>query len=211
MSVDQRAVSNWERATIAYDHYVQYIDGKGDRFRLSLIDLLYIKNFKGGSAVIAEPVSGLTAKLASYESALRAAHKEAAFYRPLGKIDDGEYQDIRRKIVEFVGLADLSTKPDTHIKGFGVSFCSALLHFFFPSSVPILDRRVVNGARIPGARIDTEGQITNLLDLYPSLIDHFRECLRTDSSLSVRSLDRFLFIRKIPKNPRKTVRLDDGK
>lgn len=72
MRVNRRAASSWNRDAHAYDHYLEFLSTKRERFTLTFTDLVYIKNFKGGSAVIAEPTASLRAKLRQYEVALTA-------------------------------------------------------------------------------------------------------------------------------------------
>jgi hypothetical protein len=172
---------------------------------LSFTDLVYGKNFKGGSTVIAEPAATLPAKLQQYDTALRSASKEAAFSRPLGELDDRNYRKVREAIVAFT---ELSQRSEARISGFGVSFSSALLHFYFPALVPILDRRAVNGANLKGIEVDAQDQVTNLLQLYPALIDYFRLELRQNPRLTLRQLDRSLFSQELRRPPFRNK--DDG-
>jgi hypothetical protein len=189
---DKRAVAGWERAQNAYQHYVEYLERKADKHALTITDLVYVKNFKGGSAIIGEPPGTIGSKLAQYESSLRAAQAKPAFRKRLEALDEKEFRDAQATMHEFAGLP-----AKAHIDGFGVSFTTALMHFFFPAVVPILDRRALNGARIAGVKVDSQGQVTNLLELYPQLIAYTWERLRADSSLTLRSLDRQLFTQKL--------------
>ena len=54
----------------AMTHYQAYISSKNQRLSLSIIDLLYVSNFKGGNASITEPEAMLGEKLQSYEKVL---------------------------------------------------------------------------------------------------------------------------------------------
>jgi hypothetical protein len=195
----------WDRAEHAYQHYFHYLASKPDRYALSFTDLVYVKNFKGGSTVIAEPVATLTGKLQQYEQALREASKERPFSLALSELDDEDYPKVRDKIVAF---AALSQRPEARINGFGVSFSSALLHFYFPRLVPILDRRAVNGANLKGIEVDAQDQVTNLLQLYPMLIDFFRLKLAENTKLTLRELDRDLFSQELRRPPFRNQ--DDG-
>lgn len=193
-----KAESIWDRAAHAYQHYLNYIKTKQDRFSLSTTDLVYVKNFKGGSAVIGEPSGTLGAKLMQFECAFRDAAGTREFRRSLRDLDDDEYARARERMV---AVAKLSQSPSADINGFGVSFASTLFHFYFPTLVPILDRRVLNGACIEGIVVDTQNQVKNLLELYPALIDYFRDRVRDDAQLTLRSLDRLLFVLELRRPP----------
>ena len=191
--IDKKADTAWRRADIAYQYYVAYISQKPDRLALSVTDLVYVKNFKGGSTSIGEPATTLSQKLGRYERLLREADARAEFRKALGELDDREFAGALEVMTGFAALARTA-----EISGFGVSFSSALLHFYFPALVPILDRRALNGARIKGIEVDWQGQqVTNLLKLYPELIAYARRRLRQDASFTLRQLDRELFIQKL--------------
>jgi hypothetical protein len=49
-----RERTRWEKADISYRNYIAYLNRKSSPCELSLIDLLYVSNFKGGSASIQE-------------------------------------------------------------------------------------------------------------------------------------------------------------
>lgn len=198
MAANVKARSAWDRAAHAYGHYVDYIATKPDKCALSVTDLVYVKNFKGGSSIIAEPAATVSAKLNKYERVLRDAAASPEFSSSLRDLDEGLYARARTRMVAFVGMAQ---RVDARINGFGVSLSSALLHFYFPTLVPILDRRVVNGANIQGLKVDAQDQVINLLDLYPSLIDYFRARLRATTKLTLRSLDRRLFSQELRRPP----------
>jgi hypothetical protein len=188
----ERAKRNWDRAQHAYQYYCAYIEEKRDKLCLSVTDLVYVKNFKGGSTTIVESPSTIGESLAGYEAVLREADGMPAFRKSLGELDDSEYESAEAMMMRFAGL-----RGRFPIKGFGVSFATALLHFYFPTLVPIVDRRVLNGASIDEAKVDGDGQVQNPLVVYPKLIKYFRARLREDRSLTLRSLDRQLFIEKL--------------
>ena len=201
-----KAEARWDRANHAYQHYLNYINRqKPDKLALSFTDLVYIKNFKGGSTIIGEAPHTLSSKLKHYELALRQAAGTPAFQRSLKDLDDNEFATVREQTVAFAELSQLDVAD---INGFGVSFASALLHFYFPESVPILDRRALSGAAIEGIEVDAQNQGTNLLEQYPALIDPIRRRLRADPKLTLRSLDRFLFIQELRRPPFRAK--DDG-
>lgn len=190
MVKDPKAEATWNRAAIAYGYFRKYIDSKPDRYGLSEVDLVFVKNFKGGNSIICELPQTLDSRLAHYERELRSAAEAAEFQGNLGAIDNDLYERARERMVRFVSLP---SHNETRITGFGTSFSSALLHFYFPKVVPILDRRVLNGSGIPGLEVDEQGQVKNMLQLYPPLIDYFRDRLRRNSLLDIRSLDKELF------------------
>ena len=47
MDNDKRATTQWDKSSISYKNYQSYIANKPQKFELTLIDLLYISNFKG--------------------------------------------------------------------------------------------------------------------------------------------------------------------
>tara|TARA_R110002167_G_scaffold134051_7_gene319389 strand:- start:8521 stop:8706 length:186 start_codon:yes stop_codon:yes gene_type:complete len=55
MNIDKRAEKQWQKSKYSFENYINYISRKKDKYHLSLLDLLYISNFKGGNATINEP------------------------------------------------------------------------------------------------------------------------------------------------------------
>ncbi len=198
MPTDNRAATNWNRAQHAYQHYQSYLSAKQDRYALTFTDLVYVKNFKGGSAIIDEPLQTCQSKLGFYEKALRACADDLSFGPTLATIPDKEYPRIRANIVAF---AALPKGDQSDISGFGSSFASALLHFFFPLVVPILDKRALNGSGVQGIQVNRSNNVTNLLGLYPVLIDSCRSRLQENRELTLRDLDRMLFIERLNRPP----------
>ena len=72
----KREVTNWEKSDISYQNYLNYIAQKQNRYELTLIDLLYISNFKGGNATINEPELAIHKKLASYSEKFREIEED---------------------------------------------------------------------------------------------------------------------------------------
>jgi len=194
MPIVARASTQWDKAQHAYDHYQQFIASKRDRFSLSFTDLVYVTNFKGGSATIREPVASFVAKLNIYEKVLRSFDADPAFGLTLSTIPSNDYNRVRCLMVHFVTLPVM---PASDIDGFGSSFASALLHFHFPLVAPILDKRALNGSGVPGLQVNGANTVTNLLALYPALIDACRARLQQQSTLTLRELDRMLFIEEL--------------
>ncbi len=194
MPIDPQAARNWDRADHAYKHYRRFIVAKLDPYALDFADLAFVKNFKGGMAQIAEPVANFDAKLRLYENALRACAADPGFALTFSMMQDSEYCRVQKVIVAFAAKPE---EPASHIAGFGSSFASALLHFYFPRIVPILDKRALNGSNVQGLRVDGGRIVTNLLPLYPALIDAFRKRLIQDHQLTLRDIDREWFIEKL--------------
>ena len=42
---DKRALTQWNKSEISYKNYSEFIEGKSNKFELSIIDLFYIKNY----------------------------------------------------------------------------------------------------------------------------------------------------------------------
>lgn len=194
MPIDNRAVTNWGRAQHAYEHYQIFIAAKPDKYVLSFADLAFVKNFKGGSALIGEPVVTFGAKLRHYEHALRACAADPAFALTLSSIPNPDYSRVRSAILAFAALRETAVSD---ISGFGSSFASALLHFYFPLVVPILDKRALNGSSVAGLKVDHNNNVTNPLQLYPALIDNCRTRLIQNQQPTLRELDRDLFIEQL--------------
>ena len=91
----------------------------------------------------------------------------------------------------------------TSIDGFKSSYASALLHFYFPNLIPILDRRVLQGIGIK-IRTNTQGQVVQIDQYYPQLIDAFYKDLTEGSGKTLRELDKEYFIKPIPEVSRAT-------
>lgn len=207
MPIDRGAVTRWRNAQQAYEHYQLFISAKPDKYALAFADLVFVTNFKGGNAFISEPVATFAPKLQCYEAALRACAADQSFALTLATIPDPDYSRVHNAIIAFATLPEQSTSD---ISGFGSSFASALLHFYFPLVVPILDKRALNGSGLPGLNVDSNNNVTNLLALYPPLIDNCRERLRQNQQLTLRELDGQLFIEQLrtpPFNKRQTRRI----
>lgn len=186
-------MNRWKRANRAYEHYQSYIKCKYDRYSLSFIDFIFVKNFKGGNSIIAEPIETFYSKANIYEKALRNFSEGPVLNNTLSSMSEAEFEVVKKKIVNF---ASISEDEDARISGFGASFASALLHFYFPLVVPILDRRVLNGSGIDGVKIQ-KGVVSNFLDLYPELIVNFRKRLLDNRGITLRELDLELFQKKL--------------
>jgi hypothetical protein len=202
--VDYRAKRQWLKARVAYNYYADYISKKPGIFDLSIVDLLFLANFKGGSATINEPPATLAPKLKAYSVGLNFIHKKFKSHS-LVSLNKQELDYFCRLTDIFIQLAAKSSRPNTHIDGFGESFASALLHFHFPELAPILDKRALNGAGVPGLRVDKYNNVRNLGSLYGALIRKSYSILKKHHAhgkkWTLMQLDQDLFCRKLRKPP----------
>ncbi len=184
--------SRWELLNIAMLHFQQYINSKEDRFAVSIIDLLHVSNFKGGNASITEPIETLGGKLRTYESRLRAINRAFA-----GKsLSDLDCEETIALIAMCDDVSSLATSKNSKIRGFGPSFSSALLSAYFPDLIPVLDRRILNGANIE-VTYDSQKQVKNIANHYGDLIIVCRLELLNRPTLSLRELDKEYFVKEL--------------
>ncbi len=190
-----RESSRWEKADISYQNYVAYLRRKPLPYDLSLIDLLYVSNFKGGNASIQEAESNINQKLKKYSDDIQKIADRFG-KRNLRDLNEIDLKFLQTSCIEFLNLV----KKDSlfRIDGFGSSYTSALLHFHFPKLIPILDRRVLNGAGIK-AKTNKQGQIIDIERYYPELIQYFHRELGNRPEIELRILDKELFIKPISK------------
>jgi hypothetical protein len=164
---DKKTVSRWEKADISYQNYQSYIERKENKYDLELIDLLYISNFKGGNATIAEPEKIIKEKLTKYTAILNKIQANFG-KRTLADLDARQVQKLSDFVLEAFGL---SLKKETKIDGFGVSFLSALFNAHFPELIPIIDRRVLlNLNLVKKSDITKQKQIKNIGNYYEAYI-----------------------------------------
>jgi hypothetical protein len=176
--------TRWEKADISYLNYVAYLMRKSLPYDLSLIDLLFVSNFKGGNASIQEEESSINLKLKTYSDIIRKV-EECFGNRNLRELSEIELKSLQKFSTEFLALV----RKDSlfRIDGFGSSYTSALLHFHFPTLIPILDRRVINGAGI-NAKINAQKQVIDIERYYPELIEYFHRELRNRPDIDLRTL-----------------------
>jgi hypothetical protein len=185
---DKRALTQWNKSDVSYQNYIGYIEEKPNKFDLSIIDLFYIKNFKGGSATINEPKGIVKTKLVRYSNLLKQIGEKFSG-KKLNELNDSEENELIELAKE--GLDLVSPKNESKIDGFSTSFLTTLFHFYFPNLFPILDRRVLNGLNlISESDLDSQKQVKNIQSFYPKLIKEFR--LKTVDK-SIRELDKELF------------------
>jgi hypothetical protein len=198
--VARKPETTWEMLDVAMTLFQSHIKSKPDRFALSIVDLLHVSNFKGGNASITEPEPGLSTKLGSYEAQLRNLDSIVSG-RKLGKLGKS-LEKVKECGVNFLHLTSEESK--TRIRGFGPSYASALLYAFFPNVMPVLDRRILNGAGI-AASFDSQGQVKGIGSYYGQLIDAVHRVLSADDALSLRELDKRWFCADLPKrSPRQS-------
>ena len=190
-----RERTRWEKADISYQNYAEYLRRKPLPFDLSLIDLLYISNFKGGNASIQESELSINQKLKKYSDDIHKIEDRFG-KRNLRDLNEIDLKFLQTSCIDFLNLV----KKDSlfRIDGFGSSYTSALLHFHFPKLIPILDRRVLNGAGIK-AKTNKQGQIVDIERYYPELIQYFHRELGNRPEIELRNLDKELFIKPISK------------
>lgn len=184
------AIAHWERMDISFQNYQAYLRNKGDRFRLTLVDLLYISNFKGGNAAIHEPEPEVNTKLQAYAKKLHDI-EDTYGSRSLASLSADEVNELIQIIKSTCKLADKGAT--TKISGFGVSYLSALLAAYFPDLIPILDRRILNGlGMLQQSDVQKSGQVKRLDSRFRDLIKRVHQELNT-RSISIRELDQELF------------------
>ena len=184
--------SRWELLNIAMLHFQQYINSKEDRFAVSIVDLLHVSNFKGGNASITEPPGTLGAKISTYETKLRAINDVFA-----GKsLRDLDCQETMELIAMCDEVSSLAAKKESKIRGFGPSYSSALLFACFPDLIPVLDRRILNGANIEVA-YNSQKQVKKIEKHFGELIIVCQLELINRPRLSLRELDKEYFVKEL--------------
>lgn len=192
------ALTRWGKADKTYQNYKGYLENKKEKFHLTYLDLLYVSNFKGGNSTINELENEVNEKLKIYSKTLSEIDEEFKD-KELRNLTENELRILFEKVQNIFGLVKNS---NTKIDGFSYSYLSALLHFYFPDLLPILDRRVLINSKIVEVdnyeQVDKYGQIIKIEDYYEKLIRFMRNELKERNS-KLRDLDRELFICKIPK------------
>jgi hypothetical protein len=188
--LDKRAETLWGKANISYKNYSSYIDKKVNRYQLSLIDLLYISNFKGGNASIHGEEEQINNKLISYSEALRVIGNGFKG-KALAELSNEEIENLISRVTDICNLTHKG--KETYIYGFGVSYLSALLSSYFPKLIPILDRRVLmNLSLVKKDDINTQNQIRDIQRFYEPLIKNIAAISRERAKLFVRLINKFL-------------------
>lgn len=193
---DERAIRQWNKSDISYINYSNFISNKSNKFKLTLIDLLYVSNFKGGYATINEPEETITEKLVPYGQLFKEIDKK--FNRKnISHLNKNEMVKLIEFSEDLIKLTD--AKSENKIDGFSVSFLTTLLHFYFPNLYPILDRRVLNGLKLIKEKdLDKQGQVRNLKGFYATLIEEFKNKI---GNRTIREFDKELFTTKFQITP----------
>jgi hypothetical protein len=195
---DKTAENKWDKFDIAMSNFQKHIERKENKFSLSIVDLLHVSNFKGGNGSITEPEEQLPDKLKPYSKKLEEIDKFVDS-KKLGKFKKEELPELIKLGVEFL---ELTEKKETKISGLGASYASALMCAHFLDVLPIIDRRVLNGAEIEGVKYSDKKKtiVKNIISHYGQLIEKFHKELINDSGRSLREQDKFWFSKKIKKN-----------
>lgn len=188
----RKSETTWEMLNIAMTYYQEYIQSKIDRCSLSITDLLYVSNFKGGNASITEPLVLLTKKIKHYEIVLRKV-EQRFFGKSLSTLPISELDTLVSLCDELLAL---TTKSSSKIRGVGPSYASAILAAHHLNLIPVLDRRALNGAGI-AVKKDSQSQIKEIASHYGELIREFHVELTNRPGLSVRQLDKEWFSAKL--------------
>ncbi len=194
--MDKAAETKWDKAAISLENYKEYYKKKTNKFDLTLIDLLYISNFKGGNATINEKEDEkFDVKLQKYGEVLIEIdniYKD----RNLAEINDTELEKLNEYINKIIKL---SQEKETAIDGFKSSYISALLHSYFPNLIPVLDRRILFNLGI----VDIEDKKNAPNEQIKEIEQHYKELIRKirniskDENKSIRDIDRDYFIMDI--------------
>lgn len=188
-----RAETTWERQDVAFRNYQLLIARKKRKHELSLLDLLHVSNFKGGNASITATDEEIKKRLKSYSDVLEKL-LEVFGATSLAELNERETKTLVADCGRFLRLTRIRS---TYIRGLGPSYASALLAAHFPTLVPVLDRRIINGLGLTADR-DSQGQVRRIEKHYPEVIRAFRRRLRAGEANDVRELDRVLFAVPLP-------------
>ncbi|MEP6827977.1 MAG: hypothetical protein ABJA10_07870 [Aestuariivirga sp.] len=182
----------WENLNEAMVHFRQYISEKPAKTSLSMVDLLHVSNFKGGNASITEPIRQFSGKIKLYECQLEKI-EQAFGQRTIGSLNQGEVSQL----IELCdGFLSLTKSRNSKIRGFGPSYTSALLASHFPNLIPILDRRILNGATIE-TKLDKAKQVKDIDQHFGELIRACWDTLKTQTGMTLRELDKLWFVKPI--------------
>jgi hypothetical protein len=188
----QTAINRWEKARKAYRYAQNYISKKSNKYIVTEIDLVLVSNFKGGSASICEPLDSAQKRLLQYSDKLKEISKLFGAAN-LSNLSKESVEKLAEKAFAFIHL---TKENDAKIDGFGPSYASALLNIYFPELLPIIDRRVLNGAIINGAIFEDvkvkSGQVVDIEKYYKDYIVYCHNRLQ-QALHSLETLDRELF------------------
>lgn len=165
--------------------YAKYIETKVPRHAVTYCDLLHVRNFKGGNASIIPPddIRETLQRLSGLLGSIFGRWHERSLVT-LSVDDVARATDAAVKFfaaVEGVGIRGLKT-----------SYSSVILAAHFPSLFPIIDRRVLNGARVDH-ETRGNGQVQGIERYYPPLMNVVKE-IADETKKSLREIDRMLFV-----------------
>jgi hypothetical protein len=187
-SMARNPETTWDMLNVAMSYFQKHIKEKENKFVLSIVDLLHVSNFKGGNASITEPEEDLAKKLVIYSKKLEEIENLVG-NKKLVDLSPGELINLKDIGESFL---QLTRQDESRIRGFGPSYASALMFAYFPEVLPVLDRRVLNGAGID-VIYDSQKQVKNIISYYARLIEAFSEALLSNRALSLRELDKLWF------------------
>jgi hypothetical protein len=184
--------TTWEMLDHAMSYYQTFISSKKSRTSLTVVDLLHVSNFKGGNASITEPEETLSMKLRCYQKVL-----EDIASKFNGKALSQLSEEETAGLVKLCDSVSSLTKGEkTRIRGFGASYASALLAAHFMELIPVLDRRILNGASIE-VTYDKQKQVQNISQYYGGLIRACRAELQKRKNITLRELDKEWFVKAL--------------
>lgn len=182
MSAEKR----WKNLNIAFESFRAHIKRKQNPDHLSLVDLLHTSNFKGGNSSITSDEASTEVLLRPYSKLITQIRGQFGD-RQLGSLNRNKLDKFKDAAQQFVELSINQPK----IKGFGPSYASGLLCAHFPELAPVLDRNVLAGS---GVHTAPGSQVPHIERHYRELIETLHSRLSRDKHLSLRELDRELFI-----------------
>ena len=201
--MDKKAEAFWVKARNTVEHYTQFVNEKPISKKLvpSFTDLLYASNFKAGNGNVQEPVESIEEKLTEY-SQLLTDFNNKIFDNPLNNkalasLDDEKLAFLLMLIERMVNVCSKQK-----IDGFGISYCSALFHFYFPNLIPVLDRRVLMGMKIvtKPEQMDRYGQVKKIGDYYEFLIRELHKQLQEERFDTLEDADKYYFGMQTPEH-----------
>ena len=187
---DKAAARRWEKARFSYEYFRKHIKSKSSPTELSLLDLLFVSNFKGGSATIAEPIATLDKKLVEYSEVLAELVDRYGNVQ-LKDVDEPELDEL---VSDGEAFLQMTLNAKLRISGFGPSYASALLNAYLPNVFPILDRRGLNGAEIPSIEANSQGQVKRIERHFGPLIRYYWSWAQENPDRSLENLDQELFV-----------------
>ena len=194
--IDKKAETFWVKARNTVEHYTQFVNEKpiSEKFVLSFTDLLYASNFKAGNGNVQEPVESIEEKLTEYSQLLTDFNNKifdnSLNNKALASLDDEKLEFLLMLIERMVNVCSKQK-----IDGFGISYCSALFHFYFPNLIPVLDRRVLMGIGIVTKPIQMNlyGQVKEIETYYKRLVEELYKQLKAGNFPDLEKADEHYF------------------